>query len=84
MNMAKMKGTSRVVWMSDEDVKTLQAISDMVDLPQTQVISRIVAAGLKSIAANGNRFEVPLRFQTLTHQDVTRWQETEPLAHKRK
>jgi hypothetical protein len=77
VGMAKIKGTSRVVWMGDDEIKILQTTSDNVDLPQTQVLSRIVSAGLKAIASTGNRLDLPLKFNVVKTEDSARWQETE-------
>jgi len=51
---------------------------------QTELFGLIIRTGLKSIAANENRFEMPLRFQTLKHEDTMRWQETNPTKNTRR
>ncbi len=61
--MSQIKGTSRRSWLTDEDLRLLQKISERTKLGQTEVLSQILRAGLISIANNDHSFRLPLRFQ---------------------
>lgn len=66
VDMTKIKGAARNLYLTDDDVKMVQAISEAVDLPQVQVLTRILHAGLVAVQKNGNRLSLPLEFQLVS------------------
>lgn len=57
------KGNVLRLYIKDEDLRILQAITEAVEIPQTEVMSRIMTAGLRALKEAGNRLPLPLKFQ---------------------
>ena len=71
--MSAIKGTSRRVWITDADLQLLQQISDHTNLGQTELLSQMIHAAVRSISENGNRATFPLRFAILKETDQTQY-----------
>lgn len=60
--MNAKKGSSKSLWLTDDDLTRLSEISTATNLGQTELLSQIVHAGLAAITANNNRMVLPLQF----------------------
>lgn len=80
--MSGVKGTSRRVWLQDAEMESLKKLSEDTELDQTDVLSKIIRAGLMALAANGNTFSEPMRFALLAKHETNRLNETEKTAAK--
>ena len=60
---AQTKGNVLRLYLKDEDLEILKALTEAVEIPQTEVMSRIMTAGLRSLRAAGNRMPLPLKFE---------------------
>ncbi|WCJ58870.1 hypothetical protein NXS98_14250 [Fontisphaera persica] len=67
-----IKGTTRRLYIADEDLERLKRLSDETNLGQTEILTQIVHAGLVSLEANQNRITFPLRFKILDQKDEPR------------
>ena len=57
------KGNSLRLYLRDEDLKALSALTEALEISQTEVMSRIMTAGIRALAEQGNRMPLPLRFE---------------------
>ncbi len=56
------KGTTLRLYLRDEDVAALQQLTEALEISQTEVMSRIMTAGIRALKEAGNRMPLPLRF----------------------
>ncbi|MCX8156625.1 MAG: hypothetical protein N3J91_09295 [Verrucomicrobiae bacterium] len=66
-----IKGTTRRLYLTDEDLMRLKKLSETTNLSQSEILTQIVHAGLVSIEANQNRIVFPLRFKILDREEET-------------
>ncbi len=59
------KGNVLRLYVKDEDLEGLKAITEAVEISQTEVMSRIMTAGIRALREAGDRLPLPLRFQVL-------------------
>jgi len=59
------KGNVLRLYLKDEDLAALKAIVDSVEIPQTEVMSRIMTAGIRACKEAGNRLPLPLKFSVM-------------------
>ncbi len=79
------KGNMRRLYLRDEDVTALNAITEALEISQTEVMGRIMAAGIRAIKDAGNRMPLPLSFEVVDANAPWRMNESKPpLPHKRK
>lgn len=57
------KGNVLRLYVKDEDLEGLKAITEAVEISQTEVMSRIMTAGIRALHEAGNRLPLPLKFQ---------------------
>ena len=57
------KGNVLRLYVKDEDLEGLKAITEAVEISQTEVMSRIMTAGIRALREAGNRMPLPLKFQ---------------------
>jgi hypothetical protein len=62
---AQTKGNVLRLYVKDEDLEGLKAITEAVEISQTEVMSRIMTAGIRALREAGNRLPLPLKFQVL-------------------
>ena len=60
---AKKFGTCVRVYLTDEEIARLAAIAKTTEMSQTDLLSRLCTASIRTISDNGGRFPMPLRFQ---------------------
>jgi|GEM_PF-3717225 len=65
----KTKGYGQQLWISEADLPILEKLAESVELPKTQVLSRIVAAGVRACREAGYRMPLPLCFR-ITEPDA--------------
>lgn len=56
------KGSARRVYLQDDELKALNAITEAVGLPQTEVLRQFIRAGIQASKEAGNRLPLPLKF----------------------
>ena len=57
------KGNVLRLYVKDEELVALKAITEAVEISQTEVMSRIMTAGIRALHVAGNRLPLPLKFQ---------------------
>jgi hypothetical protein len=57
------KGNTLRLYLRDEDLQTLQQLTEVLEIPQTEIMGRIMTAGIRAIKEAGNRMSLPLKFQ---------------------
>lgn len=57
-----VKGNMLRVYVTDSDLNRIRSIADTTESKQTEILTKIVHAGLACIEGNGNRFHLPLVF----------------------
>jgi len=57
------KGTTLRLYLRDDEVEGLQKLTEALEIPQTEIMSRIMTAGIRAIRDAGNRMPLPLKFQ---------------------
>ena len=57
------KGNVLRLYLRDEDLEGLKAITEAVEISQTEVMSRIMTAGIRALREAGNRLPLPLKFK---------------------
>lgn len=62
---AATKGNVLRLYVRDEELKGLKEITDYVEIGQTEVMSRIMTAGIRALVESGNRLPLPLKFQVV-------------------
>lgn len=60
---AKKPGYSVTLWLNNEDIEHLKRLSEATQIKQTDLMSRILHAGLKTIVENNYRLILPLSFR---------------------
>jgi hypothetical protein len=60
--MVTIKGTSRRVWLTDEDLQRLKEITEFTHMGQTELLTHIIRAGLHKIASEDKRIVLPFEF----------------------
>ena len=68
---AQTKGSVLRLYLKDEELEALKAITEAVEIPQTEVMSRIMTAGIRALKEGGNRLPLPLKFQIAEQQPET-------------
>ena len=66
------KGNVLRLYVRDQELASLTELTEILEIPQTEIMSRIMTAGIRAIKEAGNRMPLPLRFQI-----------AEPLSEKR-
>jgi hypothetical protein len=56
------KGNVLRLYLRDEELEILKAVTEAVEIPQTEVMSRVMTAGLRALREAGNRLPLPLKF----------------------
>jgi len=59
---ATTKANTYRVYLNDENAGTMGAICQATELSQSEVLTKLVVAGLQCVKANGYRITLPLRF----------------------
>lgn len=62
---AQTKGNVLRLYIKDEELKALKAITEAVEIPQTEVMSRIMTAGIRAITEANKRMPLPLKFRVV-------------------
>jgi hypothetical protein len=57
------KGNTLRLYLRDEDLQALGQLTEALEISQTEVMSRIMAAGIRSLMENGKRMPLPLKFR---------------------
>ncbi len=57
------KGNTLRLYLRDEEMEALQKLTEALEIPQTEIMSRIMTAGIRALKEAGNRMPLPLRFQ---------------------
>lgn len=60
---AKKPGYSVRLWVTNEDLERLKKLSEVTELSQVEIMTRILHAGVVACANNGNRIALPLSFE---------------------
>lgn len=78
------KGNTLRLYLNDADLKALRDLTEALEIPQTEVMSRIMAAGIRALVEGGYRMPLPLKF-SLADEGCWRMNEKpEPKTHGRK
>jgi len=56
------KGNTLRLYLRDDEMEALQKLTEVLEIPQTEIMSRIMTAGIRAIREAGNRMPLPLRF----------------------
>lgn len=59
--MSDTKPTTHRVYLNEEEQALMRAICARTELGHTELLGKLVSAGLKAVAANGETFRLPLR-----------------------
>jgi hypothetical protein len=59
------KGNTLRLYLRDDELELLQKLTEVLEIPQTEIMSRIMTAGIRAIRDAGNRMPLPLRFGIL-------------------
>ena len=63
--MATTKGNTLRLYLRDEELQALQKLTEALEIPQTEIMSRIMTAGIRALKEAGNRMPLPLKFQVV-------------------
>jgi hypothetical protein len=56
------KPTTYRVYLNDEDTARMKSLCDTNELGRTELLSKLVTAGLRALESDGGRITLPLRF----------------------
>lgn len=59
---ATTKANTYRVYLNDENAGMMGAICEATELSQSELLTKLVVAGLQCVKANNNRIVLPLRF----------------------
>lgn len=59
------KGNTLRLYLKDEELEALQKLAEVLEIPQTEIMSRIMTAGIRAIREAGNRMPLPLKFEVV-------------------
>ena len=62
-----IKPTTYRVYLNDEDTARMKTICDATELGRTELLSKLVTAGLRAIESDGGRITLPLRLVVMMH-----------------
>lgn len=51
------------LWVSQDDISDLQKLAKATGLPQVEIMTRILSAGVRCVVLNGYKLTLPLRFR---------------------
>lgn len=57
------KGNTLRLYLRDEELEALQQLTEVLEIPQTEVMGRIMTAGIRALQEAGNRMPLPLKFE---------------------
>lgn len=57
------KGNTLRLYLRDEELALLQKLTEVLEIPQTEIMSRIMTAGIRALSQAGHRMPLPLKFQ---------------------
>jgi hypothetical protein len=60
---APTKGNTVRLYLRDEELEALQQLTEALEISQTEIMGRIMTAGIRALKEAGNRMPLPLRFQ---------------------
>lgn len=67
------KGNTLRLYLRDEELKQLGKLTDTLEISQTEIMGRIMSAGIRAIVRNGNKMPLPLKF-IIPHDDTGRFE----------
>jgi hypothetical protein len=62
---AQTKGNTLRLYLRDEEMEALQRLTEVLEIPQTEIMSRVMTAGIRALKDAGNRMPLPLKFQVV-------------------
>ena len=80
---SQTKGSALRLYLRDEEVQSVKELAEVLEISQTEILSRIAAAGIRAIKEAGNRMPLPLKFQVY-EEPVGDYRLNEKPTHKRK
>lgn len=60
---AQTKGNTLRLYLRDEELEGLRKLTEALEISQTEVMSRIMTAGIRALREAGNRMPLPLKFE---------------------
>jgi hypothetical protein len=57
------KGNTLRFYLRDEELAALAKLTETLEISQTEIMGRIMTAGIRAIREAGNRMPLPLKFQ---------------------
>jgi hypothetical protein len=70
------------LYLSNDDLKALGELTESLEISQTEVLSRLVASGIRACVEAGNRMPLPLKFKIA--DDFSRLNEPTKSSYHRK
>jgi hypothetical protein len=61
------------VYLDKWQEEVLNSLTAQIELSETQLLTVILAAGLRAVSDNGNRLVLPLKFHILTGEDPLKY-----------
>lgn len=61
--MPTVKPNTFRLYLNEEDTALMSKICEVTECGQSELLSRLMAAALRCVAANNHRFPLPLRFR---------------------
>ena len=62
------KGNTLRLYLRDDELTQLGELTEALEIPQTEVMSRIMTAGIRALVENGKRMPLPLKFYIVEGQ----------------
>jgi hypothetical protein len=56
-------GYSVRVWVNNEDLERYKKLSERTDLAQTEIMTKVIHAGIEALIADGFRLNLPVEFE---------------------
>lgn len=60
---AHTKGLALRVYVRDAELHSLRQLTEEFEIPQTEIMSRILSSGIRALREAGNRMPLPLKFE---------------------
>ena len=77
---AKKPGNSVRLWISNEDLEHLKALSEVTEVTQTELMTKILHSGIKAIVENNYRLMLPLTFKMVDGHGESAHRVTRPIS----